>query len=238
MILGRKIGTIILCWKIAISPEPNLRWTSDQSINSSLSIVVQYGLVWALTFSLLPLTSLGSACQTSPGPHIFIIYTHLFILDCMWLVWDLIFSQLPQTSLMESSILGDPSSNYRPLPSILNYTPFCLKSPLSNLNSACLTFFSTSPFKIMGYLTQNVFKIAGFPTKCSQVPLAPLAEFSRSSIEGYRLVWPALPRIVWGKSENMMSQCINKYGTQTGVAELRFDQSKYSLSFQMIVNYR
>ena len=29
------------CRKIAISPEPNLRWTSDQSVNSSLSIVVQ-----------------------------------------------------------------------------------------------------------------------------------------------------------------------------------------------------
>ena len=29
------------CRKIAISPEPNLRWTSDQSVNSSLSVVVQ-----------------------------------------------------------------------------------------------------------------------------------------------------------------------------------------------------
>ena len=34
---------IILCLKIAISTEPNLRWTSDseQSVNSSLSVVVQ-----------------------------------------------------------------------------------------------------------------------------------------------------------------------------------------------------
>ena len=29
------------CRKIAISPELNLRWTSDQSVNSGLSIVVQ-----------------------------------------------------------------------------------------------------------------------------------------------------------------------------------------------------
>ena len=29
------------CRKIAISPEPNLRWSSDQSVNSSLSVVVQ-----------------------------------------------------------------------------------------------------------------------------------------------------------------------------------------------------
>ena len=32
---------IILCRKIAISPETNLRWTSDQSVNSSLSVAVQ-----------------------------------------------------------------------------------------------------------------------------------------------------------------------------------------------------
>ena len=32
---------IILCRKIAISPELNIRWTSDQSVNSSLSVVVQ-----------------------------------------------------------------------------------------------------------------------------------------------------------------------------------------------------
>ena len=33
----------------------------------------------------------------------------------------------------------------------------------------------------MGYLTQNGLKIAGFLTKCPQVPLAPLAAFSRSA---------------------------------------------------------
>ena len=32
---------IILCRKIAISPEPKLRWISDQSVNSSLSVAVQ-----------------------------------------------------------------------------------------------------------------------------------------------------------------------------------------------------
>ena len=32
---------IILCRKIVISLEPNLHWTSDQSINSSLSVAVQ-----------------------------------------------------------------------------------------------------------------------------------------------------------------------------------------------------
>ena len=26
---------IILCWKIVIFPEPNLRWTKDQSVNYS-----------------------------------------------------------------------------------------------------------------------------------------------------------------------------------------------------------
>ena len=29
------------CRKIVISPEPDLRWTSDQSVNSSLSVAVQ-----------------------------------------------------------------------------------------------------------------------------------------------------------------------------------------------------
>ena len=29
------------CRRIAISPKPNLRWTSDQSVNSSLSVLVQ-----------------------------------------------------------------------------------------------------------------------------------------------------------------------------------------------------
>ena len=32
---------IILCQKIAISAELNLHWTSDQSVNSSLCVVVQ-----------------------------------------------------------------------------------------------------------------------------------------------------------------------------------------------------
>ena len=31
---------------------------------------------------------------------------------------------------------------------------------------------------------------------------------------------------------------VNKYGTRTGVAELMFDQSKYSFFFKMIVKYR
>ena len=35
------LTNIILCWKIAISPQPNIRFTRDQSVNSSLSIVVQ-----------------------------------------------------------------------------------------------------------------------------------------------------------------------------------------------------
>ena len=36
---GRLLGPP--CQKIAISPEPNLRWTSKKSVNSSLSVVVQ-----------------------------------------------------------------------------------------------------------------------------------------------------------------------------------------------------
>ena len=31
----------IFCRKIAISPQPNIRWTWDQSVNSSLSVVIQ-----------------------------------------------------------------------------------------------------------------------------------------------------------------------------------------------------
>ena len=44
---------IILCRKIAISPEPNLRWTSDQSVNSSLSVAVQEKKTRALYLSRL-----------------------------------------------------------------------------------------------------------------------------------------------------------------------------------------
>ena len=44
---------IILCRKIAISPEPNLRWTSDQSANSSLSVAVQEKKTRALYLSRL-----------------------------------------------------------------------------------------------------------------------------------------------------------------------------------------
>ena len=44
---------IILCRKIAISPQPNLRWTSDQSVNSSLSVAVQEKKTRALYLSRL-----------------------------------------------------------------------------------------------------------------------------------------------------------------------------------------
>ena len=45
-------GAIIIhCRKIAISPEPNLRWTLDQSVNSSLSVVVQQKKTRALYLS-------------------------------------------------------------------------------------------------------------------------------------------------------------------------------------------
>ena len=44
---------IILCRKIAISPEPNLRWTSDQSVNSSLSVAVQEKKTRAIYLSRL-----------------------------------------------------------------------------------------------------------------------------------------------------------------------------------------
>merc|ERR1711954_356352 len=44
---------IILCRKIAISLEPNLRWTSDQSANSSLSVAVQEKKTRALYLSWL-----------------------------------------------------------------------------------------------------------------------------------------------------------------------------------------
>ena len=46
---------IILCRKIAISPEPNLRWTSDQSVNSRLSVAVQEKKSRALYLSRLKL---------------------------------------------------------------------------------------------------------------------------------------------------------------------------------------
>ena len=36
-----ELTLIILCRYIVIPLEPNLRWTSDQPVNSSLSVVVQ-----------------------------------------------------------------------------------------------------------------------------------------------------------------------------------------------------
>ena len=44
---------IIIYQKIAISPEPNLCWTSDQSVNSSLSVAVQEKKTRALYLSRL-----------------------------------------------------------------------------------------------------------------------------------------------------------------------------------------
>ena len=41
------------CRKIAISPERNLRWTSDQSVNSCLSVAVQEKKTRALYLSRL-----------------------------------------------------------------------------------------------------------------------------------------------------------------------------------------
>ena len=56
-----------------------------------------------------------------------------------------------------------------------------LKSPWSNLISPSWTLLLPSSVKRTGYLTQKVLKIAWFPTKCPQAPLAPLAAFSRSA---------------------------------------------------------
>ena len=53
-----------------------------------------------------------------------------------------------------------------------------LKSPLSNLNSPSSTPPPLASVNCMGYLTQNVLKIAGIPMNCQQ-KLAPLAAFSR-----------------------------------------------------------
>ena len=44
---------IILCQKIAIFPEPDLRWTSDQSVISSLSVAVQEKTNQSALFSRL-----------------------------------------------------------------------------------------------------------------------------------------------------------------------------------------
>ena len=75
-----------------------------------------------------------------------------------------------------------------PLPSILNFEfqnlhspSFYLTSLLSNLNSPSSTLLPWFSAKSTGYLTENVLKIAGFPTKCPQAPLALLAAFSRSA---------------------------------------------------------
>ena len=57
-----------------------------------------------------------------------------------------------------------------------------LKSHFSNLNSPSSTLPPSSSDKSMGYLTGNILKIAGIPTKCLQAPLAPLAAFSRSAV--------------------------------------------------------
>ena len=51
---------------------------------------------------------------------------------------------------------------------------------LSNLNSPTSTHLPRSSIKSTRYLIQKVLKIAQFPTKCPQAPLAPLATFSRS----------------------------------------------------------
>ena len=56
-----------------------------------------------------------------------------------------------------------------------------LKSPRSNIISPSSTLLPPSSVKRMGCLTQKVLKIAWFPIKCPQAPLAPLAAFSRSA---------------------------------------------------------
>ena len=85
------------------------------------------------------------------------------------------------------------ASNLDCLSSIHNHTTSILspkssiihthKSSLSNLNSQLSIPFSPSSLKSTVYSTQNVLKIAWFPTKCPQAPLAPLAAFSRSGLD-------------------------------------------------------
>ena len=77
--------------------------------------------------------------------------------------------------LIKSSNLQCPSSIHSPPSSILiSKSPsFFIHPQFSILNSSF-----PSSVKSTGYLAQKVLKIAGFPTKCPQVPLA---AFSRSA---------------------------------------------------------
>ena len=54
-----------------------------------------------------------------------------------------------------------------------------LKSPLSTVQPLSSPFLPLSYLKSTGQLTQNVLKLAGFPTTCPQPPLAPLLALSR-----------------------------------------------------------
>ena len=65
--------------------------------------------------------------------------------------------------------------------SISNFESSFLNLPTSNLlHKSSVHHLPQSLVKSTGYLTLNVLKIAGFPTKSPQAPLALLAAFSRS----------------------------------------------------------
>ena len=92
-----------------------------------------------------------------PEISILMVVCHDWILKS----WLAILNPQSSTLNFEISIVYSPSSH--------------LKYPLSNLNFPHPTLLPPSSVKSMGYLTKNVLKITGFPTKCPQAPLAPLA---------------------------------------------------------------
>ena len=86
--------------------------------------------------------------------------------------------------MVKSSNLDCISSIHNPAASFLNSESSSLHHPTSMLLDPPSTFPSSillppSFIKYMGFLTQNVLKIAGISTKGPQALLAPLAAFSR-----------------------------------------------------------
>ena len=86
--------------------------------------------------------------------------------------------------MMDSSHLEchPKSKTSRPQFCILN-PPFSMLQPqIFSIQPQFSKFnFSSSILENIGYLTQKVLKIARFPLKCPQLPLALLAAFSRSA---------------------------------------------------------
>ena len=79
---------IILCRKIAFSPQPNIQLTWDQSVNSSLSVVVQYKKTRAL---YLPWLNCGGLTKFEGSLFKILIFCRKIAISpqpSIWLTWD------------------------------------------------------------------------------------------------------------------------------------------------------